>query len=66
MAEQVPSKEPLPLATGVEAIPSVYDSNWTPRTDEIERLRTALRGIQSCGTCEACRNAATLALKGNV
>lgn len=31
---------------------------------ENDRLRTALRGIQSCSTCEACRGAATLALGG--
>lgn len=31
---------------------------------EIERLHTALRGVQSCSTCEACRGAATLALGG--
>jgi hypothetical protein len=32
--------------------------------DEIERLRTALRGIQSCSACEACRGAADRALGG--
>lgn len=31
---------------------------------EIELLRTALRGVQSCGGCGACRGAATLALGG--
>lgn len=30
---------------------------------EIDRLQTALRGIQSCGTCGACRGAATRALR---
>jgi hypothetical protein len=29
---------------------------------EIERLRTALRGISTCSTCEACRGAATRVL----
>lgn len=38
-------------------------ATW-PAQDEIERLRTALTGIQSCSTCEACRGAATLALGG--
>lgn len=32
----------------------------------IHRLQTALRGIQSCSTCEACRGAATRALAGGV
>jgi len=30
--------------------------------EEIERLRTALRGVSSCSTCEACRNAALMTL----
>jgi hypothetical protein len=30
--------------------------------ETIERLCTALRGIASCSTCEACRGAATMAL----
>lgn len=38
-------------------------ATW-PAQDEIERLRTALTGVQSCSTCEACRGAATLALGG--
>jgi hypothetical protein len=29
---------------------------------EIDRLRTALTGISTCSTCEACRGAARLAL----
>ena len=32
------------------------------RQAKIMSLRTTLRGIQSCSTCEACRGAATLAL----
>lgn len=33
---------------------------------EIGRLRAALRGVQSCSTCEACRGAATRALQGSI
>lgn len=33
---------------------------------EIDRLQTALRGVQSCSTCEACRGAATRALRGSI
>lgn len=43
-----------------------FEREWYLRGDEIERLQTALRGIQSCSTCEACRGAATLALGGGV
>lgn len=32
--------------------------------DRIDKLETALTGIQSCSTCEACRGAATRALGG--
>jgi hypothetical protein len=50
----------LQLETGaLEAVCNDLDSART-----VERLRTALHGIQSCSTCEACRGAATLALGG--
>ena len=66
MNEQRPSKE-LP-----ETLPaSSYDGDlWVRASDVLlvlkdrAELRTALRGIQSCSTCEACRGAATLALGG--
>lgn len=45
-----------------ELITKVADES----ADEIERLRTALTGISTCGTCEACRGAALRALGGEV
>lgn len=62
----------------VEELRAIMADKWNRRVDELEelhdahdtlerendRLKTALRGIQSCSTCEACRGAATLALGG--
>lgn len=48
----------------VEELRAIMADKWNRRALEIERLRSALRGIQSCSTCEACRGAATLALGG--
>lgn len=56
MNEQRPSKE---LFTDLSLLRA---SGFDDAADTIDRLVTALRGIQSCSTCEACRGAATLAL----
>jgi hypothetical protein len=55
MTDPVPSKKKFTLTVGGEEY---------VRSDWVERIETALRGIQSCSTCEACRGAATLALGG--
>lgn len=68
MTDPVPSKEWTLLAEGREYAEHLKGTNipgYTvveDLTNEIERLRNALRGIQSCSTCEACRGAATMAL----
>lgn len=74
MTDPVPSKEQVESATKcfTQANRCFSDGVCDYRNceagrtliEEIERLRTALRGVQSCSTCEACRGAATLALGG--
>lgn len=69
MNEQRPSKELCDRLRFTWADNgSGYNSDFTKdlnvAADEIERLQAAMRGIQSCSTCEACRGAATLALDG--
>lgn len=73
--EHLPSKE---LAEAIAAANRQLDEPFADPDDDIrtvarqflrsiegaERLRTTLRGIASCSTCEACRGAATLALSG--
>lgn len=49
------------LLAGYDHLAGYYERRLI---EEIQRLRTALRGVQSCSTCEACRGAATLALGG--
>jgi hypothetical protein len=73
MTDPVPSKERD--IEQMESLAGVANGTRDPRDYDIrtladfaitriERLRTALRGIQSCSTCERCRGAATLALGG--
>ena len=73
MTDPVPSKERD--IEQMESLAGVANGTRDPRDYEIrkladfaitriESLHTALRGIQSCSTCEACRGAATLALGG--
>lgn len=71
MTDPVPSKESfdlLPTRLRIKAarggVIPIHDITLTEAADEIERLQTALRGIASCSTCEACRGAATMALGG--
>lgn len=62
MGEQVPSKERVTQAMDwAENYGHKFGDAYV-LAQEVTRLRTALRGIQSCSTCEACRGAATLAL----
>ena len=59
--EQRPSKD---LCSELRRMIAGYRLLGYTAAEHIERLETALRGIQSCSTCEACRGAATLALGG--
>jgi hypothetical protein len=60
MTDPVPSKERVDQAmfwAGVAGYGDLY-----VLAKEVERLRTTLRGISTCSTCEACRGAALRAL----
>jgi hypothetical protein len=57
MTDPVPSKE-------LKVFDLMRHAGFGEEVDWINRLETALRGVQSCSTCEACRGAATLALGG--
>jgi hypothetical protein len=63
MTDPVPSKDQLRIAE-LEAECNRWADLSNQRDDREHRLRTALRGIQSCSSCEACRGAAALALSG--
>lgn len=65
MNEQPPSKDQLRIAE-LEAECNRWADLSNQRDDREHRLRTTLRGIASCSTCERCRGAATLALGGTV
>lgn len=49
------------LLAGYDHLAGYYERRLI---EEIHRLRTALTGVSTCGTCEACRGAARLALGG--
>jgi hypothetical protein len=49
------------MEAGYEHLAGYYERRLI---EQVERLQTTLRGVQSCGTCEACRGAATQALSG--
>lgn len=57
MTDPVPSKE-------LKVFELMRKAGFAEEVWWIRRLETALRGISTCSTCEACRGAATLALGG--
>lgn len=71
MTDPVPSKESAtPRTDAAQGAWELHGDRWVladfakQLERELTAARTALRGIQSCSTCEACRGAATLALGG--
>lgn len=73
MTDPVPSKDEVWSDARIFDELGDYDPSLSRRDCEqifkqalgmIHRLQTALRGIQSCSTCEACRGTATRALGG--
>ena len=60
MTDPVPSKERVESALFWAGVAGHGDGYVLAQ--EVERLRTALRGIQSCSTCEVCRGVATRVL----
>lgn len=72
MTDPVPSKESdTPRTDTAQGAWELHGDRWVladfakQLERELTAARTALRGIQSCSTCEACRGAATRALGGS-